>query len=501
MRVHLSGPHHFSKRQKREADPELLALIELCLNALEGFSAVLFVADKPDGPMRLRAVKSLSPHIDAAATIYPGQGLLGWAYKNGQSVNVDQVSFESERLLFYTCDENIKSFMAVPLPEISGVLALDSKQRYVFTDKSAKILMQFAKSISQVWRRLFGRPTKPLKAEGFDTDTSTHSGQNPENEICALWQGLEFCLSHSDHAGGGLSAALELIRQFTGLTWAFLTVLKPGDNKNYYLIALSDNAPEMPRKTPLSSGLAGWLHTKEKPLYIDKLKADSRNSYVFQKNEPDLGFRSFYGWPILYNDQVRGSLVLAGREGETLDPVLIEVLDCVVDRLAAQFHLDRLIMKLMEMEETDAQTNLPSRGFFLDNLAHLMEVADLKGDKVDLFVLATSGLGSFAAEYGQAAAGALLKSLAKELKGGLLPSWRLGHVSYGVFTLAVPSADRAESKKFLSAFKKKLQNWPLSDHSGRVELGLFLALGTYPNDGDSPEKLLEVALLALAQGG
>ncbi len=360
-------------------------------------------------------------------------------------------------------------------------------------------MAQFGQSIARTWRRIFGKPT-PRKTSGEGGRPASTPSEPPEYEICALRLGLEFCLSRSDHEGGGLGAALELVRRFAGLSWAFLTVVKSGDKKHYHLVAVSENVPEsLSSKFPMASGLAGWLHTKLRPLSIDRLKADSRNSYIFQKNEPIRGLRSFYGWPVLYNDQPRGALILAGADEEILDPGLLEVLECVVDRLAAQFHLDRLISKVMEMDEIDSQTGLAHRGHFLDSLHHMMEVADLKGEGVDLFVLATSGLGSFSVENGQEAADDLLKSIARQLRDGIRSTWRLGHVSYGVFALASPSADAAEAKSLIVKFKRSLEDWPLVKKSGRAGLGLFPALASYPQDGDSPEELLELALTALAE--
>ena len=358
-------------------------------------------------------------------------------------------------------------------------------------------MSQFGQSIKKAWRRLFGKPGEHKTAG---------AGQGPqpeesrESELCALWQGIEFCLSHSDQDDGGLDAALELVRRFSGLTWAFLTVVKAADKKYYHLIAASKNVPhDLPTKFPMTSGLAGWLHTKQRVLTIDRLKADSRNSFIFQKGEPISGLRSYYGWPIMYKGQPRGALILAGREEEVLCPAHHEIMDCVASRLAAQLHLDRLIFRVMEMDDIDSQTRLSHRGHFLEGLTHMMEVADLKSEGVDLFVLATSGLGAFASEHGQEAATELLRSIASQLKEGLRPTWRLGHVSYGVFTLASPTADAAEAKSLIAKFKKSLEDWPLAERSGRADLGLFPALASYPRDGNTPEQLLELALTALAE--
>ena len=363
--------------------------------------------------------------------------------------------------------------------------------------------MQFGKSIARLWRRLI-TPPPPLKTGGTKGPrphgAPDSQPESPGAEICALWQGLEFCLSRSDHEGGGLTAALEQARGFTGLSWAFLTVLRADDKKHYYLAAASANSPQgLAGKYPLSSGLAGWLHTKLKPLAIDRLKTDSQNSYIFQKNEPLRGFRSFYGWPILYNDQPRGALILAGAEGETLEHDLSEAMVCVVDRLAAQLHLDRLIAKVLEMDQMDTQTGLSYRGSFMESLRQLMRVADVKGEGADLYVLAASGLGALAVSHGQGTAGDLLKALAVRLKDGPRPTWKLGHISHGVFTLATPSADAAEARLFISRFKKSLENWPLPESAGRAGLGLFLSMASYPRDGAAPEELLEAALTALAE--
>lgn len=478
-----------------EPHPELQGLIDLCLNCLEAYSAVFFAADRRNGPMRLRACRSLSENIDPEALILPGQGLLGWAYKNNRPLNVDRVGFESDRLLFYSRDENIKSFMAVPLPEVCGVLAVDSKQRYIFTDKSTKLLSQFGQSISSAWRRLFGRPQE----NSGGGQRPSPEQQSHESQICALWQGIELCLSRSEDNGGGLNGVLELVHRFTGLSWAFLTVLKPQDKKNYYLAASSGFDQQLDRKHPMTSGLAGWLHTKQKVLAIDRLKVDSRQSFIFQQDEPIRPLRCFYGWPILYNGRPRGSLMVAGRDSEILAPACQEVMECVVSRLGAQLHHDRLIGRLLEMGNQDPQTGLSHRSHFLDSLLNMMEVADMKNEGVDLFVLATSGLGAFASANGQEAANDLLRSIARQLKEGLRPGWRLGHVSYGVFTLATPTADVAEAKFLIAKFKKSLEDWPLAERSGRVDLGLFPALASYPRDGNSPEQLLELALTALAE--
>ncbi|MGL4208100.1 MAG: GAF domain-containing protein [Candidatus Adiutrix sp.] len=473
--------------------PELQDLMDLCLNNLDGYSAVLFVANKMGGPLGLAALQSLSKNIDPSVKISPGKGLLGWVYKNAKAVNVDEVSFETERLLFYTCDENIKSFMAVPLPAISGVLAVDSKQQYIFTDKSAKLLFQFGQSIERVWQRL-----NPSTSKNQTSSRPNNGSSSFSDDLCSLWLNLETSLARPDHEGGGLSSALELIKEYAGLSWAFMTAMLPSDSKHYHIIAKSDNAPDtLPSKHPLSSGLAGWVHTKHKPLILDKLKGDGRRSFLFQKDEPLKGIRSFYGWPLTYHDQPRGGIFLAGQEGELLTSAQCLTLECVAARLAAQLQQDRLLVKVLNLCRLDSQTGLPHRAYFIERLGHMLEITDLNRTGLELFVLATAGLGAFACDNGGAAAGELLEAMAKDLRDLAQPHWELGHVSYGVFTLAVPTGDLNRAKDVILRFKNKLQNWPLVERSGRISLMLFPAMASYPKDAVGAEELLELALTAL----
>ena len=132
---------------------ELQSLVDLVSNTTDAYTTVLFLAPEPGQALAIAAYQSLSQNIDTQVLIGPGEGLIGWVYKNNKPVNVDKFDRDTRRLLFYKEDESIKSFMAVPLPGIPGVLAVDSKQRYVFTEKNQKILNQFGETIELVIKR------------------------------------------------------------------------------------------------------------------------------------------------------------------------------------------------------------------------------------------------------------------------------------------------------------------------------------------------------------
>ena len=77
-------------------------------------------------------------------------GLLGWVLKNQQPVNMHQLQNNLRSIPYYSEAENIKAFIAVPLPDKKGVITVDTKKQYSFSDKIQKILFQFSDMINKL---------------------------------------------------------------------------------------------------------------------------------------------------------------------------------------------------------------------------------------------------------------------------------------------------------------------------------------------------------------
>ncbi len=82
---------------------------------------------------------TLSDALMPGAAIAPGQGILGWIYREGKTVHVTRFDRDTRTLGIYQRDVGIKALLAAPLPGGEGVLMIDSKSRYAFTEKRQKI--------------------------------------------------------------------------------------------------------------------------------------------------------------------------------------------------------------------------------------------------------------------------------------------------------------------------------------------------------------------------
>ena len=95
---------------------DLFSLITLVSNVTEAYSACLFLENKRRKVFQLTTYHSLSPHIIPDASIKGAQGFMGWVLDNNTPLSLNQFDKDAMSLGYYNRDEDLKSFLAVPLP-------------------------------------------------------------------------------------------------------------------------------------------------------------------------------------------------------------------------------------------------------------------------------------------------------------------------------------------------------------------------------------------------
>ena len=119
---------------------------ELIFNVYEAFTVALLLKDEE----RFRCLSSVTfaRSFDRGRTI-PIEGTLpGWVLKHNEPLIIPNFDKDESTLGYYGSEEGIKSFMAYPL-EALGVIVVDSKKRYVFTDREKKLLGHFVSMIGK----------------------------------------------------------------------------------------------------------------------------------------------------------------------------------------------------------------------------------------------------------------------------------------------------------------------------------------------------------------
>lgn len=129
---------------------------------LERHASVDLVAQLAASPvgdeLALVGAHSLSQKCITDCVLHADNGLVGWVARHGHPIHVSPFEHDSRTLGTYSEDQQLKSFIAVPLPipngaggsVLSGVLAADSKKAFAFSKLQGKLLEELAEQASSL---------------------------------------------------------------------------------------------------------------------------------------------------------------------------------------------------------------------------------------------------------------------------------------------------------------------------------------------------------------
>ncbi len=197
----------------------------------------------------MKCYHTLSLQINPRLSLQPGDGVIGWVAKNRQPVNIAQFDRDTRNLKLYLKDEGIKSFLAVPVGD-AGVICVDSKRNYVFTEKNQKILLDFAQVILNQLRSLAIGCRETAQGRTLDFLFGINALSQQNHGLQEYYQKIlkplsPVCQCRFRHPG------------------------PPARKGDRYLIAASEGklfAPLKKTSIPVDMGLTGWVIREKKPL-------------------------------------------------------------------------------------------------------------------------------------------------------------------------------------------------------------------------------------------
>jgi len=120
-------------------------IVQLVFNVYEAFTVALFVVEEDH--LSCFSACTFAQSFDKARPVPLDGTLPGWAARHREPLIIGNFDKDEETLGYYGKEEEIKSFMAHPL-DIPGVMVVDSKKKWVFTDKEKKMLAHFVSLLS-----------------------------------------------------------------------------------------------------------------------------------------------------------------------------------------------------------------------------------------------------------------------------------------------------------------------------------------------------------------
>ncbi|MCE2452964.1 MAG: GAF domain-containing protein [Nitrospinae bacterium] len=284
---------------------DLFSLITLVSNVTEAYSACLFLENKRRKTYQLTTYHSLSPYILADASVEMGQGFMGWVLENNEPLSVNQFDKDTLVLGYYSRNEDIKSFMATPLPSSinKGALAIDSKKSWCFTSRDQKILAGFAQQFAYL-------------ADGAMTSVQM---ERRSMNVPAFSKYLN-SLRSSENEGQLLNAICQVPRELLPFDACFL-VLIDEEAGVPRLVRTSGFGELFLGEITISehASLAGYVLSKKESLRLPDLKGKKETRPLFHQDEPRFESRSAACFPLISRGEILGCLGFASKRRAQFD--------------------------------------------------------------------------------------------------------------------------------------------------------------------------------------
>ena len=273
-------------------------VLALLCSVLEAYSAVLFLPVKNGSPEHRPAASfSLGNSVDQEAEVVEGRGLVGWILRTGEPLLVSNFDRRRNQLGYYAEGEeqHIKAFMGCALPAGAGVLCVDSKRQYSFSEKDQKLLHLFASLAAEL----------QAEAEAEDGRRAT------ARYYAALRTVYELRREHTRWKDF-LHHFLDLLAVMTGHSYAALCT-RDSEGESYAVEGESMPLllrPLIPASFPISNGVVGWVFRNNAPVMGDG--PDGLPNTPLVGNNLDLPrFQSVTAVPLIIQRKTRGVLCLA----------------------------------------------------------------------------------------------------------------------------------------------------------------------------------------------
>jgi transcriptional regulator with GAF, ATPase, and Fis domain len=322
------------------------SLIRLVSNVTDAFTAALFLPDETGSYLKLTSFHSLSYHIQRDVTIGIGHGLIGWVAQTKENLYFSDFKRDTRTLLLYSKDEEIKSFLAVPvmLRDSTGVLCIDSKNYRVFPTKTEKILTEFAQEFSRL--------------------LMTHSDDLVE--LSDLNQRLSTQLDISKVLETLVSSRNNLIPHD-----GVLVVLGDKIRGCYSVVQSAGEGLDKVKGLPVSlpQSLVGWVINNSSPLKLMELKGYPGRTYILNPQEPKLRVNSFLGVPLVVAREVLGGWVFLSKKSSSFNDYHIRLASLIASQAATTLAYHSLRKEWQKLTSIDPSTGVYNFRQFVNTIA------------------------------------------------------------------------------------------------------------------------------------
>ena len=288
---------------------------ELVFNVYEAFTVALLI--KQEENFRCFSSVTFAKSFDRSRSIPIESSLAGWVLKHNEPLIIPNFDKDESTLGYYGSEEGIKSFMAYPL-SAQGVIVVDSKKRYVFTDKEKKLLGHFVTMIGKELER----------------EKRLQELEDKNEELSIERRIIRFLLS-TDPSGVLLEEILDECLALCRADFAFIGLERNG--KLVVVDCAGSQAASLRRKEcPVTGTIASMVLQGKKELLLPHASGYLREKPLLSADE-DMKAKQFFGFPLLFDEEAFGLTGFATLSDVVLRDSVIGLLRDISSLLSLYF--------------------------------------------------------------------------------------------------------------------------------------------------------------------
>ncbi len=296
---------------------QILAII---CSVFDAYSATLYLPDEATQRFALAATFSLGDSEAYEDCVATDASLVGEILRHNKPLVMTNFDKNSHRLGYYKNEEEccVKAFMGCPVPS-GGIICVDSKKLYSFSDKDSKILQLFADLVSKREEAQESMPTEPATIGEYFACLSIVRSLRFQFKV---WPSF-------------LHNYLQTVAHALRFDYCAFASLDPSEE--YYVLE-GETKPYLLQKHqqlafPVQSGMVGWVFRDEQQAIFSEGLSGNTTISLFGKVPELPNYQALICVPVMVNKSARGVLCLAHGEGREMDETLRSFVYQCVDYL------------------------------------------------------------------------------------------------------------------------------------------------------------------------
>ncbi|MBP7528070.1 MAG: GAF domain-containing protein [Syntrophorhabdaceae bacterium] len=431
-------------------------LSQLIFNIYEAFTVAFYMREK-DTLVCLSSV-TFAKSFDDKKSI-PVEGTLpGWVIKHNAPLIIPNFDRDEDALGYYGASEGIKSFMGYPM-DTKGVIIVDSKKKYVFTDKEKKILGSFASLIHQE----IEQERKALHAE--ETMEELYAERRILNLLSAL-----------NTSKVSTPDVLTEILGLSGGTFCFIGMEKKGRLVIQDVVGIEKDDAVKKECHPGES-IASVVFEGGRELLLPHGSAYLREKSLLFPNEP-FKARQFFGFPLITEDTTFGVIGFVSLDENELKQSAIGALRNLSCLLSLYFTAQWMREHLDRIRDFDPVTGAVQFPVFLS----VVETMARKNERFSILCVKLGNIVLYNRKMGSEGTNDLLRRICQVIRYCAGGKAFVARKNGGRFFVLLKGGETFETRNMMKllyhAVGKSLSEEGLSAGAGMIELGTV----SYPDD-------------------